>query len=300
MKRTLFLILAAVIIGCGSALAQQFDFGTALKNGTFDQGVGHWQTYASEHKVYDGKDLNYAESFFTPAFKMADDPQRFINDATLQIDAVEFTRWQGGIYQVVNVPPEAELWFTLQAAAFSTGQDTQGSITVLAGIDPKGGNGCASAVWSDPYSIGHGQQAGLASRRIKVGSEGRATICIQGEAQYALYKNALFVDNVKLEGKGGLALPQPGAPGGLGVMGVIVTQAPPDPALAGLVGTPAAPASPNTPPGGQAGAGDPALSGLTGAQDPASTGGADGWLIVPAVGLLIVVIGWTLKQRRAR
>jgi len=277
----------------GSALAQ-FDFGTALKNGTFDQGMGYWQTYASEHKVYDGKDLDYAESFFTPSFKMADDPQRFISDATLQIDAVEFTRWQGGIYQVINVPPEAELWFTLQAAAFSTGQDTQGSITVLAGIDPKGGSGCAGALWSEPHSIGHSQQAGLASPHVKVGSEGRATVCIQGEAQYALYKSALFVDNVKLEGKGGLALPQPGASGSLGVMGVVVTQAPPDPALAGLVGTPAAP------PGGQAGAGDPALSGLTWAQDPASTGGAEGWLIIPAVGLLAVVIGWTLKQRRAR
>ena len=293
MKKILgsILFLLAIAIASGRAAAQQFDFGAALMNGTFEEGLGHWMTWASERKSYDGSELNYQESYFTPAFKMADDPRRFINNATLQIDGVEFTRWQGGVYQVVNVPPEAELWFTAAAAVFSTGQDAQGHIAVVAGIDPGGKDGCANAVWSEPVNIGHEQKGGrVASPRVKVGSEGRATVCLRGEPQYPLYKNALFVDDVTLNGRGGLTLPPAATPDGFSALSA--PQSPPDPSLAGLIGTPTAPTA--------SGASDPALTGLTGVQSPAETGGASGWLAGLAALGLVAIIFFTLRQRRAR
>jgi hypothetical protein len=153
-----------------------------------------WSWWA-EDNFAPGGDYNPDTSFETPLLKQADDPARFINGATLQIDAVQHLKFRVHVFQTVPVSPTARVDFQVWAGAFSG----TGVIRLAAGVDPDGGPDCSKAQWSDIVSLNQEQDAQLiAAPQVVAGRAGRVTVCLYAEPLYAAISNAAFFDDAEL------------------------------------------------------------------------------------------------------
>ncbi len=153
-----------------------------------------WNWWA-EDNFEPGGDYNPDTSYDTPLFKRADDPVRFINGSTLQIDAVQHLKFKTHVYQTVVVTPTAKVGFQVLASAFS---DT-GVVQIAAGIDPLGREGCGSARWSDSSFLDQGQSVqAVVAPEVVAGSDGRVTVCLYAEPLYPAVSNAAFFDDAEL------------------------------------------------------------------------------------------------------
>jgi hypothetical protein len=162
--------------------------------GVRNNSIPGWNWWA-EDNFAPGGDYNPDSSFETPLFKQADDPLRFINGPTLQVDAVQHLKFRVHIYQTVTVSPTSKVDFQVQAGAFS---DT-GLVQMAAGIDPNGGPNCTAAIWSDQMLLDQNQTVqSLVAPQVVAGSEGQVTVCIYAEPFYAAISNAAFFDEAEL------------------------------------------------------------------------------------------------------
>jgi hypothetical protein len=78
-------------------------------------------------------------------------------------------------------------------------KDQAGGYILKAGIDPDGGEGCEAARWSEEsvYNQGAGVVT-LTSPVVTVGPNGRVTVCMFAETQYAQVYHAAFFDDASL------------------------------------------------------------------------------------------------------
>jgi hypothetical protein len=162
--------------------------------GVRNNSIPGWSWWAADNFT-PGGDYNPDSSFDTPLFKQADDPLRFINGPTLQVDAVQHLKFRVHIYQTVTVSPTARIGFQVMAGAFS---DT-GLVQMAAGIDPNGGPDCAAAKWSDQVLLDQKQTAQpIVAPQVVAGSDGQVTVCISAEPFFAAVSNAAFFDQAEL------------------------------------------------------------------------------------------------------
>ena len=169
-----------------------------LQNPTFegirDNTIPGWSWWAADNFT-PGGDYNPDTSFDTPLFKQADDPVRFINGPTLQIDAEKYLKFDVHVFQTVTVSPTATVRFQVLAGAFA---DT-GAIQLAAGIDPDGGPDCSNAQWSDLVYLNQEQSVQpIIAPEVKVGRAGKVTVCLYAEPLYAAISNAAFFDDAEL------------------------------------------------------------------------------------------------------
>lgn len=142
-----------------------------------------------------GDDFNPDTSYARPEFKPADDSRRIINGTTLQIQTYQWVRFKVTLYQTVELEPGARVRFEAKARGYSSGAGIQMQV----GIDPHGGAACAEGLWGELRVID--QTMGMITLRSPegvVGSEGRVTVCLFAEPQYALIHNAAFFDDAVL------------------------------------------------------------------------------------------------------
>jgi hypothetical protein len=159
-----------------------------------DNKIPGWSWWA-EDNFTPGGEYNPDTSFETPLFKSADDPVRFIDGPTLQIDAVQHLKFRVHVYQTVPVSPTARVGFQVSAGAFS---DT-GAVQIAAGIDPRGGRNCDNARWSAVLYIDQvGGVKNVVAPTVTTGSAGRVTVCLLAEPLYAAVSNAAFFDEAEL------------------------------------------------------------------------------------------------------
>jgi hypothetical protein len=170
-----------------------------LVNGTFDQitpfDIPGW-TVAAVANWSSGQPYDPENSYAYPKFKYADDPVRFITGNTLQIESTDqYAKFQLTLYQVVNVPTGTQVQFEIKAKGYAN----EGGIQVRAGIDPNGGAACEKGQWSATQSIN--QNNGLVilrSPRVRVGTEGRVTVCVYARPDWAVPHKAAFFDDARL------------------------------------------------------------------------------------------------------
>jgi len=146
-----------------------------------------------------GDDFSPETSYARPEFKPADDSRRLINGATLQVQTYQWVKFKVIIYQTVAVKPGSRVQFEAKARGYASGAGIQ----MRVGVDPHGGAACEEGLWGDLRVVD--QAVGvitLYSPQAIVGSEGRVTVCLFAEPQYALIHNAAFFDDAQL-----LALP---------------------------------------------------------------------------------------------
>lgn len=144
-----------------------------------------------------GQEFDPGTSFAAPRFHQADDPRQWINGATLQIDTVDWVKLRAWVYQTVTVTVGSQVQF--RARAFGFVYDTNGGYILKAGVDPHGGDGCDAAQWGDVQQVN--QNAGivtLVAPKVTVGQEGRVTVCLFAETQYAQVYHAAFFDDAEL------------------------------------------------------------------------------------------------------
>jgi serine/threonine-protein kinase len=136
-------------------------------------------------------------TFITPLFKQADDPLRFINGATLQIDGIAFIKFRAYVFQTVSVTPSANVYFQVWAGAYA---DEDRPIGVSVGIDPNGGPDCSNARRSEMLPISQRDSAvRLVSPEVVAGPGGRVTVCIYAESLTAVpASHAAFFDDAEL------------------------------------------------------------------------------------------------------
>jgi hypothetical protein len=153
-----------------------------------------WSWWA-EDNFTPGGDYNPDASFDTPLFKQADDPVRFIDGPTLQVDAEEHLKFKVHIFQTVTVSPTAGVRFQVLGGAFSD----IGIVQMAAGIDPDGGPDCSNAQWSDAVAVDQEQGVrSIAAPPVVAGRSGRVTVCLYAEPLYAAISNAAFFDDAEL------------------------------------------------------------------------------------------------------
>ncbi len=170
-----------------------------LVNGTFDQIT----LYEIPGWVVDpvvnwspGEPYDPNNSYAHPKFKYADDPRRFITGNTLQIESTDqYAKFQLTFYQTVNVPAGTQVQFEIKAKGYAD----EGGIQVRAGIDPAGRSSCEGARWSETRSINQNDDlVVLRSPRVRVGSEGRVTVCVYARPDWAVAHKAAFFDDARL------------------------------------------------------------------------------------------------------
>ena len=153
-----------------------------------------WQWWALDN-FSSGSEYDPANSFETPLFKQADDPARFINGPTLQIDGAGFLKFRVHVFQTVYVAPNATVRFYASARAYTDDL----AIKVAAGVDPNGGAGCQDAIWGEIEAIN--QDDGIVwviARKVTAGPVGRVTVCLYAEPLYPAVNNAVFFDDATL------------------------------------------------------------------------------------------------------
>ena len=155
-----------------------------------------WRWLADDNFTSD-EDYDPETTFITPLFKQADDPVRFINGPTLQIDGIAFMKFRAYVFQTVSVTPGISLHFQVRARAYA---DAERPIRVVAGIDPNGGSNCDNAHWSEALPIS--QRDGVVQRvtpDIIAGSAGRVTVCLRAESLATVgASHAAFFDDARL------------------------------------------------------------------------------------------------------
>lgn len=156
--------------------------------------VPGWEV-AAEVNWEAGMPFNPDSSFARPWFKSADDPVRFINGSTLQIETSEWVKFRVTLYQTVEVAPGSRVQFEIKARGYSSGA----SIQVRASIDPQGRAACEGGAWGEIERLDQSMGVTtLRSPQAVVGSGGRVTVCFAAEPQYAVVKNAAFFDDAVL------------------------------------------------------------------------------------------------------
>jgi hypothetical protein len=149
-----------------------------------------WWAYDNYSGVYDPDN-----SYDTPLFKQADDPTRFINGPTLQIDAAAFLRFKVHVFQVTSIPTNTRVRFQVSAGAYA---DNEG-INLAAGIDPNGGPNCNNARWGEVSATSQADGVvRLLSPDVTVGFSGQATVCLLAEPLSPAVNNAAFFDDAQL------------------------------------------------------------------------------------------------------
>ena len=171
-----------------------------LENPTFDgislNNIPGWQTGAFVNWV-PGDEFDPGTSFAEPRFHPADDPSQRINGSTLQIDTEPWVKLQAWVFQSVDVGPGSRVVFEVRAAAVV--QDKAGGYFVKAGVDPDGGEGCDRAEWGSVRQINQGDGVViLSSPQVVAGEEGRVTLCMFAETQYAQVWHAAFFDDASI------------------------------------------------------------------------------------------------------
>lgn len=144
-----------------------------------------------------GQEFDPGTCFAAPRFHQADDPGQRINGATLQIDTVNWVKLRAWVYQTVTVTAGSRVQF--QARAFGFVYDTNGGYILKAGVDRHGREGCDAAQWGSEHIVN--QHAGIitiASPKVIAGEEGRVTVCLFAETQYAQIYHAAFFDDAEL------------------------------------------------------------------------------------------------------
>jgi hypothetical protein len=153
-----------------------------------------WSWWA-EDNFTPGEAYNPDTSFDTPLFKQADDPVRFIDGPTLQIDAEEHLKFKVHVFQTVTVSPTASVRFQVSGGAYSD----IGIVQMAAGIDPDGGPDCTNAQWSDVVAVDQEQGVrSIAAPQVVAGRSGQVTVCLYAEPLYAAISNAAFFDNAEM------------------------------------------------------------------------------------------------------
>jgi len=171
-----------------------------LENPTFDDirmnDIPGWQTGAFVNWK-PGDEFDPATSFAAPRFHPADNPAQRINGSTLQIDTEPWVKLRAWVFQSVDVAPGSRVVFEVRAAAVV--QDKAGGYFLKAGVDPDGGEGCDAAEWGSVRQINQGDGVVvLSSPQVVVGEEGRVTLCMFAETQYAQAWHAAFFDDAAL------------------------------------------------------------------------------------------------------
>ena len=171
-----------------------------LENPTFDgirlNDIPGWQTGAFVNWV-PGDEFDPGTSFAEPRFHPADNPAQRINGSTLQIDTEPWVKLQAWVFQSVDVGTGSRVVFEVRAAAVV--QDTAGGYFVKAGVDPDGGEGCDGAEWGSVRQINQGDGVVvLSSPQVVAGEEGRVTLCMFAETQYAQPWHAAFFDDASI------------------------------------------------------------------------------------------------------
>lgn len=143
-----------------------------------------------------GEPYDPNNSYAHPKFKYADDPVRFINGSTLQIESTDqYAKFQVTIYQTVTVPSGTLIQFEVKAKGYSD----EGGIIVRAGMDPRGRKGCDGAQWGETRVINQNDDlVVLRSPRMRVGTEGAVTVCIYARPEWAVPHKAAFFDDAQL------------------------------------------------------------------------------------------------------
>ncbi len=173
-----------------------------LENGEFDSisnySIPGWE-FEAVSNWEPGSHFDPNSSFLMPYFKPADDPRRFIDGTTLQIEPLhQYVKFRITIYQTIELPEGSTAQFVIQARGYS--QD--GGIQVRVGIDPHGRSACAGGSWSDTQVIDQSMDVTtLRSRQVTVGFEGLVTVCFFAEPEYASAHMAAFFDNAELIGR---------------------------------------------------------------------------------------------------
>jgi hypothetical protein len=153
-----------------------------------------WSWWA-EDNFTSGGEYSPDTSYETPLFKQADDPVRFIDGPTLQIDAVQHLKFKAHVFQTVVVTPTSKVGFRALASAFSG----SGVVKLAAGIDPSGDEGCDKARWGEFLYLDQGQPAqSVIARNVVADGSGQVTVCLYAEPVYAAVSNAAFFDSAQL------------------------------------------------------------------------------------------------------
>lgn len=170
-----------------------------LVNGDFDllmlNNIPGWQWDATINYLPGGVASDPATSYAEPSFTPADDPARRIHGSTLKIETIRWLKFQTWVYQTITVPTGSLVYFQIKASGFSSID----ALTVKAGIDPNGNEGCDQARWGGETLVN--QSTGivtLTSPRVTVGAAGRATVCFFAEPRYPNTNNAAFFDQAEL------------------------------------------------------------------------------------------------------
>ncbi|MBN1976884.1 MAG: hypothetical protein JW918_05735 [Anaerolineae bacterium] len=171
-----------------------------LENPTFDDirlnDIPGWQTGAFVNWA-PGDEFDPGISFAEPRFHPADNPAQRINGSTLQIDTEPWVKLRAWVYQAVDVGPGSRVVFEVRAAAVV--KDTAGGYFVKAGVDPDGSEGCDGAEWGSVRQINQGDGVVvLSSPQVVAGEEGRVTLCMFAETQYAQAWHAVFFDDAAI------------------------------------------------------------------------------------------------------
>ncbi|RMF31899.1 MAG: hypothetical protein D6759_09350, partial [Chloroflexi bacterium] len=162
--------------------------------GIRDNIIPGWNWWAFDN--YSPKeDYDPATSFETPLFKQADDPARFINGPTLQIDGAGFLKFRAYVFQSVSVGPGTAVRFSAAASAYTDAK----AINVAVGVDPNGGPGCQNAHWGTVRKLHQNDGVvRLVAPLVTAGPTGWVTLCLYAEPLYPVVNNAAFFDDAVL------------------------------------------------------------------------------------------------------
>ena len=171
-----------------------------LENPTFDDlrmnDIPGWQMGAFVN-WRPGEEFDPATSFAEPRFHQTDNPVQRINGSTLQIDTEPWVKLQAWVFQSVDVGLGSRVVFEVRARAVV--EDTTGGYFLKAGVDPDGGEGCDRAKWGSVRQINQGDGVVvLSSPQVVAGEEGRVTLCMFAETQYAQVWHAAFFDDAAI------------------------------------------------------------------------------------------------------
>lgn len=172
----------------------------SLENPTFDgiaeNAIPGWQTGAFVNWAV-GDDFDAGTSYAAPRFHQADDPRQWIEGSTLQIDTEQWVKLRAWVFQSLSVQPGSRVVFDARGAAILS--DASGGYLLKVGVDPAGGEGCDAAQWGEVRQINQGDGiVPLVSPEVVVGEEGRVTVCLFAETQYAQVWHAAFFDDAAL------------------------------------------------------------------------------------------------------
>ena len=172
-----------------------------LENPTFEgiqeNLVPGWQTGAFVNWA-PGQEFDPVTSYAVPRFHQADDPRQWIDGPTLQIDTAPWVKLRAWVFQTVELAPGSRVRFQVLAVGFV--KDLAGGYILKAGIDPSGGAGCDAARWGAERLANQRDGAvELTSPEVRAGPEGRVTVCVFAETQFAQVYHAAFIDDAVLK-----------------------------------------------------------------------------------------------------